>query len=181
MKMLSENNKLETITEIHNMQSSLDLFRKQLFSDDITKCKNRLWIYKHKLSDQDTFNDFGFLVSLKISDYDIISKEYDSNVANKLLKLVSDYMIEYMKENNLKFEIVRYREDNFLIYMDELNEEEVEDHLVNIQESMSNYKFKQRHKVFNLTFSFAVMQYIKNESFTSVLDQLDEKLFLNKL
>ena len=181
MKMHSEKNELETITEIHDMKSSLELFRRQLFSDDITKCKNRLWIYKNKLSDHDTFNDFGFLVSINILDYDAILKEYDSNVGNKLLKLVSDYMLEYMQENHLKFEIVRYSEDNFLIFIDKLNEEKIEEHIVNIQKSMSNYRFKHRHKVFNLTFYFAVMQYIKNESFTSVLDQLDEKLFLNKL
>lgn len=175
--MHSSNNEL---TEIQDVKSSLELFRKQLFSDDITKSKNRLWIYKHKLSDHDTFNDFGYLVSIKISDYDSILKEYDSNVANKLLNLVSNYMIDYMKENHLKFEIVRYVEDNFLIFIHDLNEEEVKNQIVNMQKSMTNYKFKHRHKVFNLSFYFAVMQYIKNESFSSVLDQLDEKLFLNQ-
>jgi GGDEF domain-containing protein len=133
------------------------------------------------LSEHDTFNDFGYMVSIKISDYDIILKEYEENVGNKLLKLVSDYMIEYLQENHLRFEIVRYSEDNFLIFIYERNEEDVEEHMVNMQKSMSNYKFKQRHKVFNLTFYFAVMQYLKNESFSSVLDQLDEQLFLNKI
>jgi len=178
--MHSSNNELETMTEIKNIKSSFDVFRSQLFSDDITKSKNRLWIYKNKLSDHDTFNDFGFLVSINISGYDAILKEYDTNVGNKLLKLVSDYMMEYMESYHLKFEIVRYCEDNFLIFIHELNEEGVEEYIVNMQKSMSNYKFKQRHKVFNLRFYFAVMQYIKNESFSSVLDQLDEKLYLTK-
>ena len=179
--MLSENNKFETITEIPDLTLEMKLLRKDLFSDDISKTKNRLWVFKDKLSDHDTFTDFGFLVSIKISDYDVILKEYDSNVGNKLLKLVSDYIIAYMHENHLNFEIVRYTKDNFLIFIKDLNEEKVEEHIVNIQSSMSNYKFKHRHKVFNLTFYYAVMQYIKNESFSSVLNQLDEKLFLNKL
>jgi len=180
MKMHSEKNELETITKMPDLQSKMKLLKQNLFSDDITKSKNRLWIYKNKLSDHDTFNDFGFLVSIKISDYRRILNEYDSNVGNKLLKLVSDYMMEYMKENHLQFEIVRYTEENFLIFIHDLNEADVEEQVVNMQKSMSNYKFKHRHKVFNLTFYFAVMQYIKNESFSSVLDQLDEKLFLNQ-
>lgn len=179
--MLSEKNKFETMTEIPDLTLEMKLLRKDLFSDDISKTKNRLWVFKDKLSDYDTFTDFGFLVSIKISDYDVILKEYDSNVGNKLLKLVSDYIIEYMNENHLNFEIVRYTKDNFLIFIKDLNEEKIEEHIVNIQSSMSNYKFKHRHKVFNLTFYYAVMQYVKNESFSSVLDQLDEKLFLNKL
>ena len=179
--MLSDKHELETITEIDELRSNLDRFSKQLFSDDITKCKNRLWIFKNKLSDHDTFNDFGFLVSIKIIDFELILKEYDSNVANKLLKLVSEFIIMYMKENFIQFDIVRYKRDNFLIFMQDLNEKKIQEHIVNIQRSMSNYNFKHRHKVFNLTFDYAIMQYVKNESFSSVLDQLDEKLFLNQL
>jgi GGDEF domain-containing protein len=179
--MHNENNTSTNITELNEVKSDLQLLRRQLFSDDISKTKNRLWVYKEKLSEHETFNDFGFVVSIKISDYEAIIKEYDANVGNRLLKQVSDYMIGYMKEHHLKHEIVRYKDDNFLIFLHELNEEEVEEHIVNMQKSMSNYKFKYRSRMFMLSFNFAVMQYIENESFPSVLDQLDEKLFQNKL
>ena len=172
--------KLVNNTELNEVKSEIALLRKQLFSDDITKTKNRLWIYKEKLSDNETFNDFGFMVSINISDYKVIIKEYDSNVGNRLLKQVSDFMIGYMKENKLKHEIVRYEDENFYIFLKDVNEEEVEDSMVNMQKSMLNHKFKYRSRIFMLIFNFAVMQYIENESFASVLDQLDEKLFMNK-
>lgn len=175
--MHNENNTPTHNTELNDVKSDLQLLRRQLFSDDISKTKNRLWVYKEKLSDHETFNDFGFVVSINISDYEVIVKEYDANVGNRLLKQVSDYMIGYMKEHHLEHEIVRYKDDNFLIFMHGLNEEEVEEHVVNMQKSMSNYKFKYRNRMFMLSFNFAVMQYIENESFASVLDQLDEKLF----
>jgi len=179
--MHNENNTSTNITELNEVKSDLQLLRRQLFSDDISKSKNRLWVYKEKLSDHETFNDFGFVVSINISDYEVIVKEYDTNVGNRLLKQVSDYMLGYMKEHHLKHEIVRYKDDNFLIFMHDQNEEEVEEHVVNMQKSMSNYKFKYRNRMFMLSFNFAVMQYIKNESFASVLDQLDEKLFHSQL
>jgi GGDEF domain-containing protein len=175
--MHNDKEKSVNTSGLNEVQSEIILLRKQLFSDDISKTKNRLWIYKEKLNDNETFNDFGFVVSMKIADYDTIVKEYDDNVGNRLLKQVSDYMIGYMKEHHLKHEIVRYKDENFLIFFCGLNEEEVEDSMINMQKSMSNYKFKYRSRMFMLTFNFAVMQYIKNESFSSVLDQLDEKLF----
>ncbi len=166
---------------INELKTDMNLLRKQLFIDDITESKNRLWIFKHKLNNNETFKDFGFLVSIRISDYDKIVEEYDSNVGNKLLKQVSNYMMQYMKDEHLKYEIVRYMDDDFLIFMHDLNEDEVEGHIINMQNGMLNYKFKHRSRMFQLICSSAVMQYIENESFTSVLDQLDEKLFENKI
>jgi len=163
--------------DLNELKTDMNLLRKQLFTDDITETRNRLWVFKQKLNNNETFNDFGFLVSIKISDYDSILKEYDSNVSNKLLKQASNYMMHYMNDNHLKYEIVRYMEDNFLIFMHDLNEEEAEEHILNMQNGMLNYKFKHRSRIFKLVCYSAVMQYIKNESFSSVLDQLDEKLF----
>ena len=178
--MHNDIDKLVKIDELNLIKSEILLMQKQLFSDDISETKNRLWVFQHKLSDHDTFKDFGFLVSIKISEYEAIVKEYDTNVGNKLLKLVSDYMIVYMKDHQMNYEIVRYKEDNFLIFVSEMNEDEVEEQVVNMQKGMSNYTFKHRSRIFRLTFYSAVIQYIKNESFSSVLDQLDEKLFKHK-
>ena len=180
-KVHNDIDKPVTILEFNELKSEILQLRNELFSDDITQCKNRLWLFKHKLNNYETFNDFGFLVSIKILEYEAIIKEYDTNVGNKLLKLVSDYMIQYMDDNHMNYEVVRYREENFLIFLYDLNEEEVEQTILNMQRSMENYKFKHRSKMFSLAFNSAVMQYIKNESFSSVLDQLDEKLFYNKV
>jgi len=163
--------------DLNELKADMNLLRKQLFSDDITETKNRLWVFKEKLNNNETFNDFGFLVSIKISDYAGILKEYDPNVSNKLLKQVSNYMMHYMNDNHIKYEIARYMEDNFLIFMHNLNEDEVEEQIINMQNGMSNYKFKHRSRMFQLICYSAVMQYIENESFSSVLDQLDDKLF----
>ncbi len=169
------------VKELNVLKSAMDTLRIQLFSDDISETKNRLWIFKDKLNNNETFNDRGFLISIKISDYDKIVSEYDSNIGNRLLKQVSDYMIGYLNQKHCHYEIVRYLEDNFLIFMHDMNENEVEEHISNMQNEMSNHKFKHRSRVFKLTFNAAVMQYIENESFASVLDQLDDKLFENIL
>jgi hypothetical protein len=67
--MYNYTDKFIDISEFNTVKSDILLLRKLLFSDDITETKNRLWIFKHKLSNQETFNDFGFLVSIRISEY----------------------------------------------------------------------------------------------------------------
>ncbi len=177
--MHNDKETLASPTEINDLRHDIRLLREQLFSDDITKAKNQLWIFKEKLNNNETFNDFGFLLSIKISDYEKIVGEYDSNVGNKLLKQVSNYIMRYMQNHQLKCGIVRYVDDNFLIFMDHMNEEKVKEHVRDMKNGMSNYKFKHRSRVFQLRCNSAVMQYIENESFSSVLDQLDDKLFQN--
>lgn len=169
------------VRELNVLRSAVDTLRTQLFSDDISETKNRLWIFKEKLNKNETFKDCGFLISIKIVDYDKIVREYDSNIGNTLLKQVSDYMIGYLNQKHFHYEIVRYLRDNFLIFMHDMNENEVEEHISNLQNAMSNYSFKHRNRVFSLTFNTAEMPYIKNESFSFVLDQLDEKLFHNTM
>ncbi len=163
--------------DLKEIRTNMHLLRQQLFSDDLTECKNRLWLLKEKLNNNETFNDFGHLVSIRISDYRKIVEEYDSNVGNRLLKQVSDYIIRFMNDSHLNFEIVRYKDDNFLIFMYDLSEDEIEEQIINMQNGMSNYKFKHRSRMFQLTCQAAVIQYIEHESFASVLDQLDQKLF----
>ena len=116
----------ECTTALNELRSDVTLLRRQLFEDDISTAKNRLWVFKEKLKNNETFSDFGFLVSVKISGYDRIVREYDPNVANRLLKQASDYMIHYMTDNHLQYEIARFMEDHFLIFMHQLNEEVVE-------------------------------------------------------
>ena len=177
--MPNDQDKFVTVEEFDKLKSEMLLLCKQLYADDITQSNNRLWLLKNKLKNNETFSDFGFLVSIKILEYTSILKEYDENVGNKLLKLVSDYMIHYLKEHHVTYEMVRYSGDNFLIFVQELNEEEVGLIVMNMQKSMENYKFKHRSKMFSLAFNSAVMQYVENESFSSVLSQLDDKLFEN--
>ena len=177
--MPNTQDKVVTVAEFDKLKSEMLLLCKQLYADDITQSKNRLWLLKNKLKNNETFSDFGFLVSIKILEYESIVKEYDENVGNRLLKLVSDYMIHYIKEHNIKYEMVRYSRDNFLIFIYELNEEEVGLIVLNMKKSMENYKFKHRSKMFSLAFNSAMMQYVENESFSSVLNQLDDTLFEN--
>ena len=162
-----------------SVRSEIGLLRHQLFSDDITEAKNRLWVYKQKLNERQGFNDFGYVVSIRVADYAMIIKEYDANVGSKLLKMVSDYMIGYLKENHIAFEIARFSKEQFLIFIHDMGEDEVEELIANMQKGMGHYAFKHRNRIFRLSMDAVAVQYIKNEPFASVMEQLEEKRFLS--
>jgi GGDEF domain-containing protein len=160
-----------------SVRSELGLLRHQLFSDDITEAKNRLWVYKQKLNARQGFSDFGYLASVRVADYAAIVDEYDANVGSKLLKMVSDYMIGYLKENHIAFEIARFSKELFLLFMHGMDETEVDELMANMQKGMGHYSFKHRNRIFKLSIEAVAVQYIENEPFASVLEQLEEKRF----
>jgi hypothetical protein len=157
--------------------SEIDLLRSQLFSDDITSAKNRLWLYKQKLNERQGFVDEGYLVSLRISDYETIVSEYDCIVGNRVLTMVCSYVIDYMTMHHIPFEIVRYTNGHFLLFVHGMEETEVDELLVNLQNGAANHTFKHRSRIFGITFSAAAIRYLRNEPFASVMEQLEEKRF----
>jgi len=163
-----------------SFRNEIGLLRHQLFSDDITEAKNRLWVYKQKLNERQGFRDFGYVASILVADYRPIVSEYDVNVGNKLLKMVSDYIIGYLRESHIVFEIARYSKEHFLVFLHGMDEREAEELIANMQRGMANYTFKHRSRIFRLSMDAVTLQYIENEPFTSVLDQLEEKRFLSE-
>ncbi|WP_345971268.1 hypothetical protein WCX72_05160 [Sulfurimonas sp. HSL1-6] len=155
----------------------IDLLRTHLFSDDITPAKNRLWLYKQKLNARQGFNDEGYLVSLRIQDYGTIVDEYDSIIGNRVLMLVCSYVIEFLKMQQVNFEIARYGGGDFLLFMHHIDEGGVDALLVNMQNGAANHTFKHRSRIFGLTFDAASIRYLENEPFATVMEQLEEKRF----
>ncbi|KYJ85745.1 diguanylate cyclase [Sulfurovum riftiae] len=169
----------ESTSRMNGLISDVRSLQRYLFSDDLTKARNRLWLFKHKLHEDGTFSDSGFIVSSRVIGHIAVVKEYGPDVGDVLLRQIYDHMAGYMKEHHLEHEIVRYRDDSFLLFIagKERSQVQVDEEMLNLHKGMEGYTFRHRNRVFNFTFLFAVMQYLKHEPFSLVIDQLDEKLF----
>ena len=166
---------------IDGLVSDVHSLRSQLFSDDLTRAKNRLWLFKQKLQEDGTFSDSGVIVISKFTDHASMVKEYGSNISDTLIKQISEYMIRYMEEHHIVHEIVRYTDDSFLIFISTTEDERTEEAMLNLHQGMEGRTFKHKNRIFKLKFLFAVMQYVRNEPFSLVLDRLDERLFEKNL
>jgi len=162
--------------DLDGIRSDLALLRKQLFSDDVTKARNRVWLYHYKLSEEKLFLDSGIVAFVRLNEYRDIVGEYGVNTWHILLGRFYDTLVSLLKEKGIACEIVRYSEESFFLFFSGTDEENTKRHLRTLQKRLEVHTFKQRSKMFRLTIVSAVMQYIPRESFDSVLSQLDEKL-----
>lgn len=151
-----------------------------LFSDDITGAKNRMWLYKHKLDDRQAFRDTGFIADIRVAGYGDIVEEYGSDVGRRLLWMVADFIIGYMREHHVRFEAARYSNERFLLFVQDTEQGEAEELIGNLQRSMADASFKHGSRLFRLHLEAVTLRYIENEPFASVLEQLEDKRFRSK-
>ena len=166
---------------LDDIRSDLALLREQLFADDVTMARNRVWLYHYKLEEDKTFKDSGVLASIRITEYKSIHEEYGLHTWHTLLCKFYEEIVMIIREKHIACEIVRYSEDSFLIFLTDMDEEKADRHLMDVQKRVGSHTFKHRRKMFRLPFISATMKYIPRESFNSVLDQLDEKLAVRKI
>ena len=167
--------------ELDDIRSDLALLREQLFSDDVTLAKNRVWLYHYKLEEEKTFRDSGVLASIRITEYKSIQEEYGLHTWHTLLCKFYEEVSIILREKHITFEIVRYSEESFLLFLADMDKEKADSYLMELQKRVGSHTFRHRRKMFRLPFVSASMKYIPRESFNSVLDQLDEKLAVQKI
>ena len=166
---------------LDDIRSDLAILREQLFTDDVTMVRNRVWLYHHKLREDKTFRDSGVLASIRITEYRSIQEEYSLYTWHTLLCKFYEEIVGIIREKHITCEIVRYSEERFLFFLTDMDEEKADRHLMELQKRVVSKTFQHRRKMFRLPFMSATMKYIPRESFNSVLDQLDEKLAVRNI
>lgn len=157
--------------------NELDLLRAQLFSDDVTAAKNRLWLYKEKLDARQCFKEEGILAGIRITAFEAIASEYDAVVGDRLQNMVCDYVTGYFNLHHVSHEIARLSPGYFLLFTTGTDAPELGEHLANMQNGVGSYTFKHRNRLFGLAFDAVETGYSKREPFASVMDRLEEKRF----
>ena len=169
------------LQSVEALKIELSQLRKQFFADNMTAAYNVSWLYQYKMSENRSFKDNGYVVDIKLGAYDAIIKDYGQNIAEKLITLLCDYLIEDLQKNHLEYDIVRFREDQFLLFIYSMNEDELSEYLEGLYHKILNHTFRFRNKIFSLSIIHSFMQYMKNEPFSIVLDQLEEQMLQKSL
>lgn len=169
------------LQSVEELKAELSQLRKQFFADTLTTAYNTSWLYQHKLNENRLFKDNGSIVEIKLDAYDSISETHGDNTAEKLITLLCDFMKEDLQKNHLNYDIVRFREEKFLLFIYELNEDDLSAYLEGLDHKILDHTFKFRNKIFSLSIIHSFMQYIKNEPFPALLDQLEEEMLKKSL
>jgi len=164
--------KLNTInSSLSVMKEELDSLRKMIYLDELTKVYNRKWVYNHALKEDGTFGYNGILLFIDINDFNYIVDKYGNLIADNVVIYVTKFLSQKLKKENLDFEIARYSNDQFVLFIKNENLSNIISYVSNIRLDFSNSTLKSKSGLtFKTNFTFGAVKFIANDSFQKILE-----------
>lgn len=162
---------LDLENEIRNLNG-------KLFLDDITNTYNKKWLYNKFLDSNASFQQNGICVLVDVIDYIYIQKEYGELLSNNLLIFATKFIKQKLKDEDFDFEIVRYNENKFLIFMksDKENKNDIISSILNLEQLLSNTTLKSNSGLFiKAKYKFKINLFKINQDSKEVFEKLLSK------
>ena len=173
------NNDNDALSSIYKkmirLEKELIELNEKLFVDEITNTFNRKWIYTKFLNEDAEFKENGICVLIDVSDYIYVQKEYGELLANNLLIFATKFINQKLNEEKLKYKMVRYHENKFLIFMQNLTEEkkDVINFILNLEQLLSNTTLKSNSGLFiKAKYEFKVCTFKINQESKEIFERL---------
>lgn len=175
------NKDIDTLSAIYNQMQNLEKelknLNKKLFVDELTNVQNRKWIYNKFLNDDATFKDNGIAVLIDVNDYTYIQGEYGDLLADNLLIFISNFLKKNLTEDDCKFKIARFFDNQFIIFISDKSEKECKTLVNNIKQLLSNTTLKSNSGlVIKANYEYYLTAYMKNQDSKDILESLFAQL-----
>jgi diguanylate cyclase (GGDEF)-like protein len=179
------NNDAQTINEIKNdlseMQKRLDFLQNELFTDSLTKAKNRKWFSDFYLQN-DNFPMDGCLSFIDLNDFKFINDNYGHNIGDLVLKYLSSFLQKHLDVENKH--VIRYAGDEFIVLFDNIDTSiDYKRKMQEVQAKLSKQKLQPKNKQnlsFSFSFSFGFVEFNTKDNFSGVIEIADERMYENK-
>ncbi len=159
--------------QMYELQNELEKLKDKVYLDHLTKAKNRRWLTHSYLTDKMKFNAQTIAVFINVQDYEYINTHYNRLVADNLLIFICDYFISTLEEEEIKFEIVRFLNNKFLIFIDENTLQKVQNVITNLVKILFSKTLKSKTGIIiKPFFDYSVKEIKKGDSFQEVLENL---------
>lgn len=175
-KALLENdsNSIDLISEqITKLQQEVNILNERMYKDELTKTYNRKWIYSKYLDSNSQFKQNGISILIDIIDFDYLQKEYGELLANNYIIFTITFLEKHLDKLNINYKVAKYFENKFLVFLDTIKEEEIENFLLNFKKILSNTTLKSNSGLLikgNLNYYFS--SYNKKQNSQEVFEQL---------
>jgi len=171
------NKDIDTLTDVYSQMSKLEkevvYLNRQLFVDDLTSSNNRKWIYNKFLNKKAEFKKSGVCVLIDISDFDYINSEYGTLLANNLIIFVNNFLKKSLKDENFNFNIARFFDNQFIIFIEDKKEKEVSELVFNMKQLLINTTLKSKSGlVLRADYKYSISKYKENEDSKDIFEQL---------
>jgi len=155
------------------LEKEVVYLNRQLFVDDLTSSNNIKWIYNKFLNKQAEFKKSGVCVLIDISDFDYINSEYGTLLANNLIIFVNNFLKKSLKDENFNFNIARFFDNQFIIFIEDKKEKEVSELVFNMKQLLINTTLKSKSGlVLRADYKYSISKYKENEDSKDIFEQL---------
>ncbi len=159
-----ENNMVELEFKIASLQE-------ELYVDELTRLYNRRWLFEKLLKD-DHFISNGLLAFIDINAFKAVNDQFGHIVGDKVLHVMGKVLKKVQNTT-----AIRFAGDEFLILYNSENEEEIHKILHTVNLNLKKAPFKHNEEIFYIDFSFGVSPFKAKDSFKSVLETADLKMY----
>jgi GGDEF domain-containing protein len=173
------NNDNDALSSIYKkmirLEKELIELNEKLFVDEITNTFNRKWIYTKFLNEDAEFKENGICVLIDVSDYIYVQKEYGELLANNLLIFATKFINQKLNEEKLKYKMVRYHENKFLIFILNTNKQEknIINFILNFEKLLSHTTLKSNSGLYiKATYKFGIAEFKSNQDSREVFEKL---------
>lgn len=173
MQNNDKNSLNEAQCELKNLKKDMLNVQELLFQDSLTKTYNRKWVHKKLLNNDGAFIEKGMLVLLEITDFDEVTSKYGNLISDNILIFVSKFLNTHLTQEELKYSLVRYLSNKFMVFIKSNDINDLKYIISNIQVELLNTTLKSKTGIiFKTGFDFKIKEYIKNDKFQDKLELL---------
>jgi|GEM_PF-400842 len=168
-----DDKKLDTINNsLGDIKNELESLKGLVYLDSLTKVYNRKWVYNQAILDDGTIGYKGILLLVDIADFNYIVDKYGNLIADNVVIYISKFLSQKLKKENLSFEIARYSNDQFILFIKNENIAELNSLVNNVRLEFSNSTLKSKSGLtFKTNFSFGATTFKENDDFQKLLEE----------
>ncbi len=167
---------LDKIVErMNEMEKRLNKLQSRLYTDTLTKQKNRTWLAEQFL-ENGQFKDSGTVVFIDINGFKLINDDHGHVIGDKVLLYMAGFISKVFSEDI----VVRYGGDEFLI-MSSLSKEIVLKRIEKTRLDLNSKNIKSPNgETLFLDFSYGGCEYNKDDIFRDIIELADALMYKHK-
>jgi len=167
-----DDSKLNTInSSLNDIRDELESLKGLVYLDSLTKVYNRKWVYNQAIEEDGTFGYKGILLFIDIAEFNYIVDKYGNLIADNVIIYISKFLSQKLKKEGHTFEIARYSNDQFVLFIKNDNLDELNSLVTNVRLEFSNSTLKSKSGLtFKTNFTFGATKFNEGDDFQKALE-----------
>jgi diguanylate cyclase (GGDEF)-like protein len=162
---------------IKKLKENIISLQNEIYTDDLTKKYNRKYLNMKFLNSDDRFSKKGTMVLIDINNFEKIIKKYGQLIGDNVIRFTVSFIEKKLEKEISSYSFIHYSRDKFIIFFKNHTEDELKSLFNNIRLELLNKTVKSKSgHIINIIFSFAVLQYQKNDKFYPLLLNADDMI-----